>query len=65
MVVHAFKLNSLEAEASRSLSSRTAWSPEWILGQTGKPPVSKKEKKEKKISVICSPSLASYLLSVY
>jgi hypothetical protein len=35
MVAHAFNPSTWEAEASRFLSSRPAWSTEWVPGQTG------------------------------
>jgi hypothetical protein len=35
MVVHAFNLNTGEAEAGRFLSLRPAWSTKWVPGQPG------------------------------
>jgi hypothetical protein len=35
VVAHTFKPSALEAEAGGSLSSRPAWSTEWVLGQPG------------------------------
>jgi hypothetical protein len=35
VVAHAFNPSTLEAEAGRSLSSRPAWSTEWVSGQPG------------------------------
>jgi hypothetical protein len=35
VVVHAFNPSTWEAEAVRFLSSRSAWSTEWVPGQPG------------------------------
>ena len=35
MVAHAFNPSTQEAEAGGSLSSRPAWSTEWMPGQSG------------------------------
>jgi hypothetical protein len=35
MVAHAFNPSTWEAEAGRFLSSRPAWSTEWVPGQPG------------------------------
>jgi hypothetical protein len=35
VVVHAFNPSTWEAEAGEFLSSRPAWSTEWVLGQPG------------------------------
>jgi hypothetical protein len=35
MVAHAFNLSTWEAEAGEFLSSRPAWSTEWVPGQPG------------------------------
>jgi hypothetical protein len=35
MVAHAFNPSTPEAEAGGFLSSRPAWSTEWVPGQTG------------------------------
>jgi hypothetical protein len=35
MVVHIFNASTQEAEAGRYLSSRSAWSTQWVLGQPG------------------------------
>jgi hypothetical protein len=35
VVAHAFNFSAWEAEASGFLSSRLAWSTEWVLGQPG------------------------------
>jgi hypothetical protein len=35
VVVHAFNPSTLEAEAGGFLSSRPAWSTEWVPGQPG------------------------------
>jgi hypothetical protein len=35
MVAHTFHPSTQEAEAGGSLSSRSAWSTEWVLGQPG------------------------------
>jgi hypothetical protein len=35
MVLHVFNPSTQEAEAGRFLSSRPAWSTEWVPGQPG------------------------------
>jgi hypothetical protein len=52
MVAHAFNPSTWEAEAGGFLSSRPAWSTEWVPGQPGlhRETLSRKtEKKKKKI----------------
>jgi hypothetical protein len=54
MVTHAFDPSTREAEAGGSLSSRPAWSTEWVPGQPGlhRETLSwKKKRKEKKRKV--------------
>jgi hypothetical protein len=50
MVVHAFNPSTWEAEAGGFLSSRPAWSTEWVPGQPGlyRETLSQKQKKNKK-----------------
>jgi hypothetical protein len=50
MVVHTFNPSTLEEEAGEFLSSRPAWSTEWVLGQPGlhRETLSQKKKKKKK-----------------
>jgi hypothetical protein len=50
MVVHAFNPSTQEAEAGGFLSSRTAWSTKWVLGQPGlyRETLSRKTKRKKK-----------------
>jgi hypothetical protein len=54
VVAHAFNPITWEAEAGRFLSSRPAWSTEWVPGQPGlyretlSPKTKKKGKKERK-----------------
>jgi hypothetical protein len=48
-VAHTFNPSTWEAEAGRFLSSRPAWSTEWVPGQPGlhrKKPVSKQKQKQ-------------------
>jgi hypothetical protein len=49
MVLHAFNPSTREAEAGRFLSSRPAWSTEWVPGQPGlhRENLSRKPKKKK------------------
>jgi hypothetical protein len=50
LVAHAFNPSTQEAEAGGFLSSRPAWSTEWVPGQpraTQRNPVSKKKQKQK------------------
>jgi hypothetical protein len=58
VVEHTFNPSTWEAEAGRFLSSRPAWSTEWVLGQPGLhretlTPKNKKNKKEKKRKEKC------------
>jgi hypothetical protein len=50
MVAHAFNPSTQEAEAGGFLSSRPAWSTEWVPGQPGlyRERKTKKKKKKKK-----------------
>jgi hypothetical protein len=51
MVAHTFNPSTREAEAGRFLSSRPAWSTEWVPGQPGyieKPCLKKPKRKKKK-----------------
>ena len=50
MVAHTFNPSTWEAEAGGFLSSRPAWSTEWVPGQPGlqRNPVSKNKTKPKK-----------------
>jgi hypothetical protein len=48
MVVYAFNPSSQEAEAVEFLSSRPAWSTEWVPGQPGLHRETLSQKKEKK-----------------
>jgi hypothetical protein len=52
VVVHAFNASSWEAEAGRFLSSRPAWSTEWVPGQPGlhRETLSQKKKKRNTIN---------------
>jgi hypothetical protein len=49
VVVHAFNPSTWEAEAGGSLSSRPAWSTEWVPGQPGlhRETLSRKNQKKK------------------
>jgi hypothetical protein len=49
MVVHVFNLSTWETETGGFLSSRPAWSTEWVPGQPGlhREILSKKKKKKK------------------
>jgi hypothetical protein len=51
MVVHAFNPSTWEAEAGRFLSSRPAWSTEWVPGQPGlqRETLSGKQKQKQKL----------------
>jgi hypothetical protein len=52
MVAHVFSPSTWEAEAGRFLSSRPAWSTEWVPGQQGyteKPCLKKKKEIEPNI----------------
>jgi hypothetical protein len=56
VVAHAFSSSTWEAEAGRFLSSRPAWSTEWVPGQPGlyeKPYLKKPKKKKKKKKSVC------------
>jgi hypothetical protein len=48
VVVHTFNPNTWEAEAGEFLSSKPAWSTEWVPGQPGlhRETLSKKKKKK-------------------
>jgi hypothetical protein len=50
VVVHTFNPSTREAEAGGFLSSRPAWSTEWVPGQSGlyRKTLSQKKKNEKK-----------------
>jgi hypothetical protein len=54
VVVHAFNPSTWEAEAGRCLSSRPAWSTEWVPGQPGihRETLSWKNKTKKVISLV-------------
>jgi hypothetical protein len=54
VVAHAFNPSTREAEAGGFLSSRTAWSTEWVPGQPGlhRETLSRKTKKKKKKYII-------------
>jgi hypothetical protein len=60
VVVHAFNPSTWEAEAGRSLSSRPAWSTEWVPGQPGlhRETLSRKTKKKKIIYFIYVSTLS-------
>jgi hypothetical protein len=53
VVAHAFNPSTWEAEAGGFLSSRPAWSTEWVPGQPGlhRETLSRKTKKKKKIAI--------------
>jgi hypothetical protein len=50
VVAHTFNPSTWEAEAGRSLSSRPAWSTEWVSGQPGLHRETLSQKKKKKES---------------
>jgi hypothetical protein len=55
VVARTFNPSTLEAEAGGFLSSRPAWSTEWVPGQPGyteKPCLKKEKEKEKKKKVL-------------
>ena len=56
MVAHTFNLSTWEAETGGFLSSRTAWSTEWVPGQPGlhRETLSRKNQKKKKYRLILS-----------
>jgi hypothetical protein len=61
VVAHAFNPSTWEAEADGFLSSRPAWSTEWVPGQPGlhRETLSQKQNKthtHTKVENICSPS---------
>jgi hypothetical protein len=65
VVAHAFNPSTWEAEAGRFLSSRSAWSTEWVLGHPGlyRETLSQKKKKKRKERFLrkCWKHLFSYL----
>jgi hypothetical protein len=60
VVAHTFNPSTLEAEAGRFLSSKPAWSTEWVPGQPGlhRETLSRKNKKEKKKGALSEGSSA-------
>jgi hypothetical protein len=63
MVAHAFNPSTREAEAGGFLSSRPAWSTEWVPGQPGlyRETLSRKTKKKKSLYPF---DLLTYLLEM-
>jgi hypothetical protein len=57
MLAHAFNPSTWEAEAGGFLSSRPAWSKEWVPGQPGlhRETLSQKKKKKKKVLFLSFP----------
>jgi hypothetical protein len=50
VVAHTFNPSTWEAEAGRFLSSRPAWSTKWVARAIQGNPVSKSQKKKKKLT---------------
>jgi hypothetical protein len=71
VVAHAFNPSTREAEAGRFLSSRPAWSTEWVPGQPGlyretlsqPPPHKKKKSASDPITDDCKPPCGCWELN--
>jgi hypothetical protein len=60
MVVHAFNPSTWEAETGEFLSSRPAWSTEWVPGQPGLHRETLSQEKKKKKTLVGKTLLLVY-----